>query len=260
MPDLAGRTALITGGGRGIGRAVSLRLARDGAAVAINYRRDEAAAAATCERIRAAGGRASAYQAAVDAPEQVEAMVGRVLTEFGAVDIMVSNAGIASRGHLLADTEPAEMERLLRTHVLGAYHLCRFVLPQMRKRPRGDVVVMSSVLAGRPAAGSGPYMMAKAALEAFAATLAVEELPHGIHANIVAPGLVVTEMGDRLARAVAGVSGAADLDSRSPFGRVCRPEDVADVVAFLVSDAASYVNGQRIAVDGGGSSLSDHLS
>jgi 3-oxoacyl-[acyl-carrier protein] reductase len=103
--------------------------------------------------------------------------------------------------------------------------------------------------------GGAPYMMGKLALEGLGATLAVEELPHGIHTNIVAPGLVVTDMGDRLARAVAGVSMATDLDARFPYGRVCRPEDVAAVVGWLVSDGASYVNGQRIGVDGGGGAL-----
>jgi 3-oxoacyl-[acyl-carrier protein] reductase len=99
--------------------------------------------------------------------------------------------------------------------------------------------------------GGAPYMMGKVALEALGRTLAVEEQPHGIRTNHVAPGLVVTDMGDRLARAVAGVSSATDLDARFPYGRVCRPEDVAAVVGWLVSDAASYVNGQRIGVDGG---------
>jgi len=102
-------------------------------------------------------------------------------------------------------------------------------------------------------AGNGaPYNMGKAALEALALTLAKEERGHGVHVNIVAPGLVVTDMGDRLARATSGVQQASDLDAVSPFGRVCRPEDVAGTVAFLVSDAASYLTGQRVAVDGGG--------
>ena len=255
MGDLSGRQAVVTGGGRGIGRAVSLRLADAGAAVAIGYRRDEAAARGTCAQIIASGGRAAAYRASVEDPEEMRAMTEQVLSDFGGVDIVVCNAGSASRGRSLADTEPAELERVLRTHVFGAYYLCRLLVPQLRERPRGDIVVVSSVATDRASPGGGPYMMAKAALEAFAATLAVEEMPHGTHVNVVAPGLVVTDMGDRLARAVTGAAGAAELDADSPYGRVCRPEDVADVVAFLVSAGASYVNGQRIVVNGGGSSL-----
>jgi 3-oxoacyl-[acyl-carrier protein] reductase len=255
VDDLSGRVALITGGGRGIGRAISVRLAGAGAAVAIGYRRDEAAARATEAEIVAAGGRAAAYRASVEEPEQVRAMTEQVLSDFGGVDIVVCNAGIASRGRSLADTEPAELERVLRTHVFGAYDLCRLLVPQMRKRPRGDIVVISSTATQRAVANGGPYMMAKAALEAFAATLAIEEMRHGTHVNVVAPGLVATDMGDRLAKARTGVTRAAELDAGSPYGRVCRPEDVADVVAFLVSAGASYLNGQRIAVDGGGSSF-----
>jgi NAD(P)-dependent dehydrogenase (short-subunit alcohol dehydrogenase family) len=255
VSNLTGRTALVSGGGRGIGRAIALRLARDGAAVAVNYRRDEQSARSTCAEIEAAGGRATAYQASVDAADDVERMVEQVLADFGGVDILVNNAGIASRGHALADTDPAELQRVIGTHVMGAYYLCRLLIPHLRTRERSDIVVISSVATERAVSGGGPYMMAKVALEAFAATIAIEEMPHGIHTNIVAPGLVVTDMGDRLARAVAGVSNAAELDARSPYGRVGRPEDVADVVAFLVSADASYVNGQRIAVNGGGSSL-----
>jgi 3-oxoacyl-[acyl-carrier protein] reductase len=252
----SGRVALVSGGSRGIGRAIALRLAVDGAAVAVNYRRDEAAAQATCEAIGAAGGVARAYRASVDSLDDARTMTDAVLADFGAVDILVSNAGIASRGNTVADTDPAELERVIRTHAFGAFYLCQLLVPQMRGRARGDVVVISSTAAKTPMSGGAPYMMGKVALEALATTLALEELRHGIHVNIVAPGLVSTDMGDRLVRALAGVSSAAELDSRSPYGRVCRPEDVADVVAYLVSDQASYLNGQRIAVDGGGSALS----
>jgi NAD(P)-dependent dehydrogenase (short-subunit alcohol dehydrogenase family) len=136
-------------------------------------------------------------------------------------------------------------------HALGAFIMCKLLVPQMRERPRGDVVLVSSVAAAALAANSSPYNMGKAALEALAHTLAKEERRHGIHVNVVAPGLVDTEMGRRLARAAMGAEDIHDLDGRSPFGHVCSPEEVADVVRFVVSDAARYMTDQRIVVDGG---------
>ena len=244
--------ALVTGGGRGIGRAISLGLADDGADVAVNYRRDEEAAGETVEKIRATGRRAERYQASVDSWDDDARMVEQVLADFGHIDVLVHNGGIASRGHTVADTDPAELERVVRTHAIGPHFLSKLVLPSMRAQPRGDVVMISSVATSSHGAGGAPYNMGKAALEALAFTLAKEERRNGIHVNVVAPGLVVTEMGHRLVRAVAGVEDATQLDDSSPFGRVCRPEDVADVVRYLVSDAAGYLTGQRIAVDGGG--------
>jgi len=251
MSAQSGRVAVVSGGGRGIGAAIAKRLAADGVTVAVNYRRDEVAAQRTVADITAAGGRAIAYQASVDDAAQVEVMVAQILADFGRVDILVCNAGTASRGQSLVDTDPAEYNRMFGTHVLGAVNLCRLLVPRIREHDRGDVVMISSVATRRASANGGPYMMAKAALEAFAQTLALEELEHGIHVNIVAPGLVATEMGDRLVRAVAGLESATELDSRSAFGHVCRPEEVADVVAYLCSDAATYVNAQKIYVDGG---------
>ena len=122
----------------------------------------------------------------------------------------------------------------------------------MRTRPRGDIVMISSVATAHMVANSAPYNMGKAALEALAFTLAKEERPHGIHVNVVAPGLVDTAMGQRLARAVTGVEDIHQLDRHAPFGRVCSPDDVAAVIRFLVSDAAGYVTGQKLFVDGGG--------
>ena len=252
IPGLQGRVALVTGGGRGIGRAISLALGGDGADVAVNYRRDEEAAESTVAELRAMGRRAAAYRASVDSWEDDARMVEAVGRDLGPVDLLVNNGGIASRGLGVVDTDPAELERVVRTHALGPHHLCALVVPGMRERPRGDIVMISSVATDHMAGNGAPYNMGKAALEALARTLAKEERDHGIHVNIVAPGLVVTEMGHRLARATAGVDAATDLDPVSPFGRVCRPEDVAEVVRFLVSEAASYLTGQRIVVDGGG--------
>lgn len=237
------RTALVTGGGRGIGRAIAARLAADGMAVAVTYRRDADAAAKTAAEI---GGRA--YASDVTSYADAERLVGQVLDDLGGVDVLVHNAGIASRGNLVADTEPDEPARLMATHVFGPFGLTKLLLPQMRGRERGDIVFVSSVAATQYSPGGAPYTMAKAAMEALARTLAAEEVGHGIHVNIVAPGLTVSDMGDRLAKAIVGKS-AADLDGNATFGRVARPEDVADVVAYLVS--APLLTAQRVEVQAG---------
>jgi 3-oxoacyl-[acyl-carrier protein] reductase len=254
LPDkrpLDGRSALITGGGRGIGRAIALGLAFDGCAVAINYRKDADSAAATVADIGALGARGCAYPASVDDPDAATALGETVLDDFGPVDILVCNAGIASRGGTVGETSLDEVDRLMRTHVYSAFQLCRVLLPVMREQPRADLVFISSVAARLMGARSAPYTMAKVALEALALTLAKEERSHGIHANVVAPGLVDTEMGRRLVRGAMGIADISTLDATSPFGRVCRPEDIADMVRFLVSPAAGYVNGQVVSVDGG---------
>jgi 3-oxoacyl-[acyl-carrier protein] reductase len=248
---LEGRVALITGGGRGIGRAISLALAEDGADVAVNYRRDKDAADETVAAIRAMGRRAEAVPGSVDVLEDTEAMAAAAISALGHVDILVNNAGIASRGRSVASTEPEEVERLVRTHAIGPHWMCRAVLPSMREQPRGDIVFISSAATRHYAANSAPYNMGKAAMEALALTLSKEERRNGIHTNIVAPGLVDTEMGRRLVKGAAGVEDISTLDPSSPFGRVCQPEDVAAVVRWLVSDGAGYLNGERIYVDGG---------
>lgn len=250
--SLSGRVALVTGGGRGIGRAISLALAEDGAAIAINYRRDEEAAKETVAEIVNAGGTAKMYGASVDDWEQDQAMVSQVLADFGHIDILINNAGIASRGLSVADTDPAEMERVVRTHAFGPHYLSKLVLPSMRSRPRGDIIMISSVAARGLGPNGAPYNMGKAAMEALAMTLFKEERRHNIRVNVVRPGLTETEMGTRLARATQGVQSMRDIDQRSPFGRVAQPEDVANVVRFLVSERAFYLTGQTIEVDGGG--------
>jgi 3-oxoacyl-[acyl-carrier protein] reductase len=248
---LEGRVALVTGGGRGIGRAVSLALAEDGADVAINYRRDEEAATDTVADIEKLGRRGAKYHASVDSWDEDAAMVDAVLSDFGGVDILVNNAGIASRGHSVVDTDPAEFDRVWRIHTFGAFALSKLVLPSMRERPRGDIVMVSSNATVYLAGHSSPYNVAKAGLEALARTLAKEERRHNVHVNIVAPGLVETEMGRRLVKGAMGVEDITTLHGGSPFGHVCSPEEVADVVRFLVSDAGGYLTDQKLTVDGG---------
>ena len=246
-----GRVALVTGGGRGIGKAIALGLAEDGADIAVNYRKNDEAAQATVAEIGKLGRRAIAYSASIDDLDACEQMVAQVLSDFGAVDILVNNAGIASRGQTVADTDPAEMERVWRTHTLGAWMLSKLVIPSMRTRPRGDIVMISSLSAVQLLPFSAPYNMAKAALEALAHTLAKEERRNGIHVNIVAPGLTDTEMGRRLVKGAMGVDDIRTMDARAAFGHVCSPEEIADAVRWVVSERASYVTSQRIGVDGG---------
>ncbi len=260
MGLLDGRIALVSGGGRGIGRGISELLAAEGAAIAVNYRKDREAAADTVASIEAAGGVARAYEASVDDPVACASMVEAVVADLGGLDTLICNAGIASRGRAVADTDPEEMIRVVATHAFGPHHLSRAALPHIRARAagsvgRGDIVMISSVATSSMGANGAPYNMGKAAMEALAFTLAKEERPHGIHVNVVAPGLVETDMGVRLARAFTGNRDMPDLralDAGSPFGRVCQPLDVANVVLWLCSPGSGYVTGQRIECNGGG--------
>ncbi len=260
MGQLDGRIALVSGGGRGIGRGISELLAGEGAAVAVNYRTDKRAADETVAAIEQAGGVARAYEASVDDPAACASMVDAVVADLGGLDILICNAGIASRGRQVVDTDPDEMIRVVATHAFGPHHLSRVALPHIRVRAagaagRGDVVMISSVATSSMGANGAPYNMGKAAMEALAFTLAKEERSHGIHVNVVAPGLVETDMGVRLARAFTGNRDMPDLralDSGSPFGRVCQPLDVAMVVLWLCSPGSGYVTGQRIECNGGG--------
>ena len=250
--SLAGRVALITGAGRGVGRGIALALAEDGADIAVNYRRDGDAAAEVVAAIEKLGRRARAYHASVDDYEQDREMVAQIEADLGPVGILVNNAGIASRGQAVVDTDPAEMQRVVACHAFGPHYLSKLVIPKMREQKRGDIVMISSVATRSLGAFGAPYNMGKCAMEALAFTLAKEERPYGIRVNIVAPGLVETEMGRRLMKATAGVEDLRDLDRVMPFGRVCQPEDVANVVRFFVSDRNSYLTGERIYCDGGG--------
>jgi len=250
--QLAGRIALVTGGSRGIGRGIALALAREGADVAINYRREAEEAEKVVAEIKAMGRRAKAYGAAVDDFAACEAMVEMVATDFGGLSILVNNAGIASRGQSVADTDPLELERVMRVHAFAPHYMSKCALPHLRKNDRSDIVVISSVATLSHAANGAPYNMGKAAGEALALTLAKEEQRNGVRVNIVAPSLTVSDMGERLAKAVAGVDDIHELDKRFPFGRVSVPEDVAAAVVWFVSPANAYASGQKINIDGGG--------
>lgn len=249
---MADRVALVTGGGRGIGRSIALGLAADGIDVAITYRRDGDAAAQTVADIEAMGRAGLAVQGDISVPDDNTRTVSEVLDRFGGFQIVVSNGGIASRGRSVVDTDPEELLRVVATHALGPHHLLSVAVPHLRIHGRADIVVISSVATISHGANGAPYNMGKAALESLALTLAKEERDHGIRVNIVAPGLVETEMGRRLVKGAAGIDDITTLNEIMPFGRVCQPEDIADAVRFFVSDQASYITAEKLNVWGGG--------
>jgi NAD(P)-dependent dehydrogenase (short-subunit alcohol dehydrogenase family) len=248
---LSGRTALVSGGSRGIGRAICLALADSGANVAVNYRQDESAARETVAAAVASGAEAEPYQASVDSDAEVASLVERVVDRFGGLDLLVNNAGRSSRPGMVADTEPADLERTIATMAFGSHYLCRRALPSLRDHG-GDIVFISSQSAVQHNPYGAPYNMAKAAVESLAYTLAQEEGKNGIRVNIVAAGLVDTDLGRKVARAATGIDNFDKLADRYALGRAVRAADVAAAVRFLVSQDAATVTGQRVAVDAGG--------
>ncbi len=248
--SLEGRVAIVTGGSRGIGRGISLALAKAGADVVICFRRDEDAAKDTIAEIEAMGRRALAFKADVADYDKVKELVAKTIETFGRIDILVNNAGIASRGKYIVDTDVDEVHRVMNIHVFGAFHFVQSVLPYMRKQKRGDIHFISSMGAVHCLPGHGPYAMAKASLEAMAKVLAKEELANNIRVSVIALGLVETEMGSRLVKATTGEDIKA-IYSRMPFGRVCQPADVGNLCAFLCSDEGGYISGHVIYMNGG---------
>jgi 3-oxoacyl-[acyl-carrier protein] reductase len=221
----------------------------------VNYHANQAAADETVAAVQALGRRALAVQGDVADRAACEAMTKRALDEFGFVDILVNNAGVGATAigrPIVTDTKPEDFRWLMETHAIGSFHMCQLLVPQMRERPRGDVIMISSVGAQSFGATGGTYSAAKAAMEALAYTLAKEERRNGIHVNVVAPGLVETDMGEALVKFTRGVQSIHDLEANQPFGFLCQPADIANAVAFLASDDARYVTNQRITVSGGG--------
>lgn len=241
--DLSGRVAIVTGASRGIGRAVAMTLAHAGARVVAAARGSHADE--TVAAIRAAGGEALAVAADVSVPADVDAMVKAGLAQFGQVDILVSNAGI-TRDQLLLRMKSEDWEAVLATNLTAAFTCTQAVLRPMVKQRRGRLVFISSVVGQMGNAGQANYAASKAGLIGFAKSVAREVASRGITANVVAPGLIETDMTRVLAEDTQ-----EDWSSRIPLGRLGTPDDVAAAVCFLVSDAAAYITGQVLGVNGG---------
>jgi 3-oxoacyl-[acyl-carrier protein] reductase len=249
--DAAGRVALVTGGSRGIGRAIVEALAASGMRVALSYRERKEEADEVLAHLAGGGRSAMAVRADVGNASECARLVEEVTRACGRVDVLVNNAGVAVTGVKAGDLPVDEWRRILQVNLDGPFHLIQAVLPQMRARRGGQIVNLSSNVTQRLPAGYAAYTVSKAALEALTRILAKEEGPNGIRVNAVAPGPIRTEM---LAESMArmGPERADAFINSVPLGRVGQPQEIASVVAFLVSDAASYLTGQVVFVNGGG--------
>ncbi len=243
MIDLSGRIAIVTGASRGIGRAIARRLAAQGAHVVAAARGDHARA--VVEEITAAGGRAEASPLDVTAAGAAEEMVAATLQRLGRIDILVNNAGIA-RDQLLLRMKRDDWDAVLATNLTGAFALTQAVLKPMVRQRGGRIVCISSVVGQSGNAGQANYAASKAGVIGFAKAVALEVASRGITVNVVAPGLIDTDM----TRAITG-SAREEWASKIPLRRLGTPDDVASAVCFLASDEASYITGQVLAVNGG---------
>jgi 3-oxoacyl-[acyl-carrier protein] reductase len=245
MIDLTGRAALVTGGSRGIGRAIVLRLARQGADVAFSYRGNAEAAASAVAEVEALGRRALAIQADAKSAEGAEAMVKEALAAFGKIDILVNNAGI-TRDNLIMRMGGDEWTDVIDTNLSGAFYALKAVTRPMLKARGGRIINITSVSGQAGQTGQANYSAAKAGLIGLTKAAARELASRGITVNAVAPGFVLTELTQDLPDALK-----AQITERTPLGRFGTTDEIANAVAFLASDEAAYITGQVLAVDGG---------
>ncbi len=245
MIDLSGKSAVVTGGSRGIGRAIALRLATQGADVAFSYKGNEAAAKENAAAIEGLGRRALPVQADVSQPEAADALVKAAIDAFGKVDILVNNAGI-TRDDLIMRMSVEAFREVLETNLFGAFYATKAVTRPMLKAKGGRIINITSVSGQAGQTGQANYSAAKAGLIGLTKATARELASRGITCNAVAPGFVLTELTKDLPEALM-----AEITARTPLGRFGTTEEIANAGAFLASDEAAFITGQVLAVDGG---------
>jgi 3-oxoacyl-[acyl-carrier protein] reductase len=240
-----GRVALVTGGGRGIGQAIALRLAKEGARVAISYRSNDAAAEETAERVRRLGAECETFRGDVALAGDVEALMKGINEVFGAVEILINNAG-TRQDNILLRMKDEEFDEVLATNLKGMYLCTRAVLRGMVRARWGRIVNVSSVVGIVGNAGQANYAASKAGMIGFTKSVAREVANRNITVNAVAPGYVETELTGGLPENIK-----EQILNQVPMSRFGEPQEIAEVVAFLAGEGAAYVTGQTITVDGG---------
>lgn len=242
---LEGKVALVTGASRGIGRAIALELARQGADVAINYAGNEAAARDVADEIAKLGRRALVVKANVADADEVETMVKQTIDEMGKLDILVNNAGI-TRDNLLMRMKEAEFDEVIAINLKGVFNCTKAVTRPMMKARGGRIINISSVVGVMGNAGQANYVAAKAGVIGMTKSVARELASRGITVNAVAPGFIETDM-----TSVLGEDTRESLLGQIPLARLGKPEDIANMVAFVASEKAEYITGQVFHIDGG---------
>ena len=242
---LTGKNALVTGAGRGIGKAIALELAAKGAFVIVNYNGSKEAAEQTVAEIKAAGGDAIAYQCSVSDYEACGAMITALIKEYAHIDILVNNAGITRDGLLMKMSEE-DFDAVINTNLKGCFNTIRHMSRYFLKQRAGKIINISSVSGILGNAGQANYSASKAGVIGLTKAVARELASRGINVNAVAPGFVETDMTDALSDSVK-----ENLKSQIPLGKIGHPQDIAKAVAFLASPDANYITGQVLSVDGG---------
>lgn len=248
---MEGKVAIVTGASRGIGRAVAMGLAGDGFRLLVNYRKQEEQVQKLCEDIWSGGGQIHMTQADLENPTAAEGIAQTTLDVYGRIDVLVNNAGIHLPGVMVSDVGIEDWNRILQVNLTSPFLLMKAVLPHMRARRSGVIINLSSNVVQRFPAMNGPYTVSKCGLDALTRIVAKEEGANGIRINSIAPGPIDTDM---LHEALENMGPErAEAFVRSvPLQRPGRPEEIANAVRFLISDAASYFTGQVIFVNGGG--------